>query len=61
MNREAFGAAMGFIMMCLLAVVAMLSWDLGQRSIIKSCEKVSFFYLDNKTFECMAVHKELGK
>lgn len=45
--------ALAIIAMLLLSLDALVSWNLAQQDIIKTCEHASFFYKQGKTFECL--------
>jgi hypothetical protein len=52
---------LGAFLVCVGAVVlicvSLISYENGQESILHSCEHTSFFYLKDKTFECLPYTK----
>lgn len=40
-----------------MMILCPLFYEAGQGSIIKSCERTSFFYVGSKTFECLPYTK----
>lgn len=60
-TQAGIGVMVGIIMAVVLVMVAITSFALGEEAILTSCEKTSFFYVHQHVYECMLVHKELGK
>lgn len=44
---------MKILLVCAAVLGMAISYDAGQRSVIDSCERVSFFHRGSKTFECL--------